>query len=140
MSIYWPIFLVVGSNVFYHICAKLTPKGVHPLMAVIVTYLTGTVIASLLYMYMTKGTDIMKDISGINWTSFLFGAAIVGLEVGNIYMYKLGWNMNTGYLLHSAIFAIALLVIGRLLFNEQITFLKAFGTLICLTGIYFINK
>ena len=109
-------------------------------MAVIVTYLTGTVIASLLYMCMTKGTDIMKDISGINWTSFLFGAAIVGLEVGNIYMYKLGWNMNTGYLLHSAIFAIALLVIGKLLFNEQITFLKALGTLICIIGIYFINK
>ena len=41
----WPIALVILSNVFYQICAKSAPEGMHPLASLTVTYLVGGVIS-----------------------------------------------------------------------------------------------
>jgi len=70
----------------------------------------------------------------------VLGFAIVGLEVGSMYMYKVGWNMNTGYLMHSGIFAITLLFLGYFLYKEQITPTKIAGLLLCLLGLFLIKK
>lgn len=140
MSTYWPILTIVVSNVIYHICAKLTPKGLNPLVAVIVTYLTGIFVSLVIYLSLFKCSSLLDEFRNLNWTVFVFGFAIIGLELGNIYMYKVGWNVNTGYIVQSSVFAVVLLLTGRLLFNEQITFTKLISTVICLIGLYFINK
>ena len=55
-------------------------------------------------------------------------------------MYKVGWAVNTGYIVHSALIALALLVVGFLVFKEPITWSKVAGIVICMIGLYFINK
>lgn len=140
MSFYWPIFLIVGSNIFYHICAKSTPDAIDPLASLVVTYAVSAVFSLVLYLALNKGGNLLQEYSHLNWTAFLFGISLVGLETGCIYMYKVGWSVNTGYMVHSAILAIALLVVGFVLYHEAITWNKAIGVAICIVGLYFINK
>lgn len=140
MSLYWPILLAVGSNIFYHICAKSTPDAIDPLASLVVTYTVSAVFSLILYLTLNKGGNLLQEYSHLNWTSFLFGLCLVGLEVGCIYMYKVGWSVNTGYIVQSAILAVALLVVGLVIYHEAITWNKAVGVAICMVGLYFINK
>lgn len=140
MNLYWPIFLIVGANVFYHICAKSMPDAIDPLASLVVTYTVSAVISLILYFALNRDGSLIQEYSHLNWTSFVFGIALVGLEVGCIYMYKVGWSVNTGYIVQSAILAIALLIVGFVAYHEAIIWNKAVGVAICMVGLYFINK
>ena len=140
MSMYWPIAIVVGANIFYHICTKSTPEKLDPFAALTVTYIVGAVISLVCYYLFNPGTNIIDQARHINWVPFVLGTAIVALEAGNIYMYKAGWNINTGALVASVLLAIALVVVGFMLYKEAITMNKVIGVAICLIGLYFLNK
>ena len=140
MQMWWPIGLIVFSNVFYHICSKQTPEGVHPLAALTVTYVVAAVDSGLLYLIITPGAHLLREYKSLNWTSVVLGLAIVGLEAGSMYMYKAGWNINSGHLVHSSILAVLLVFVGYLLYHEAITFTKLAGIGICLVGIFLINR
>ena len=65
---------------------------------------------------------------------------IVGLEVGFICAYKAGWKVNTLALVSSTILAAVLIFVGFFLYKEQLSLSKIAGVVICLVGLYFINK
>ena len=88
----WPLALVVLSNVFYQICAKSVPEGMHPLASLTVTYLVGGALSLILYYALGKDANILREYRQVNWAPFVLGLAIVGLEVGYIYAYKAGWH------------------------------------------------
>ncbi len=140
LQMYWPIALIVFSNVFYHICSKSTPEKLDPLASLTVTYLVGAVCSAALYFLLHRGGDLLGEYRHINWTSVALGLALVGLEAGNIYMYKVGWDISAGMLLHSSLCAIALVFVGALLYHEAITWTKLAGVLICMVGLYLINR
>jgi len=140
MSLYWPIALMVGADIFYQICAKSTPETLNPMAGLTITYLVGAAVSTFLYFVMNKGGNILTEWSNVNWTTFILGVAIVGLELGSIFMYKAGWNINTGYIVKSIILAVALVFVGYLLYKEQITGTKIAGMAVCLLGLYLINK
>ncbi len=48
--------------------------------------------------------------------------------------------VNTLYITQSAFIAVALLAVGRLLFQEQLSWTKLLGTVIVLIGLAFINR
>ena len=140
MSLYWPIAVVVLSNIMYHISAKSMPDTLNPMASLTITYLIGAVSSGILYYAVNRGGNLLAEYTHLNWTPILLGISIVGLELGNIYMYKAGWNINTGYIVQSSIFAVALLVVGFLLYKEAISWTKLVGIAICMVGLYFINK
>ena len=140
LSMLWPIALIVFSNIFYNICAKETPAGINPFAALSVTYLVGALFSALLYFALNKDTNLLQEYVHLNWTSFVLGLAVVGLEAGSIYMYKAGWNISTGQLVYSSILAIILIIVGVAFYHEHITSTKLAGILICMVGLYFINK
>lgn len=140
MNMYFPIALIVVSNIFYHICAKSSPSRMDPFAMLVIAYILCAIISLVMYFITNQGGNLIREFSYTNWTVIVMGLAIVGLEAGNIFMYRVGWNINTGYLLHSAIFAVALLIVGYLIYKEAITVNKVLGVLACLAGIYFINK
>lgn len=139
-NIWWPIGLIVFSNVFYQICAKQTPEGIHPLASLTVTYLVSAAASGILYYVLAPGANLMREYRNLNWTSFVLGLALIGLEAGCIYMYKAGWNVNTGHLVHSSILAVLLVFVGYLLYHESITLTKVAGIGLCLAGLFLINK
>lgn len=136
----WPVGLIVLSNIFYHICAKSSPEAVNPFATLIVTYLVGAITAAIAFVTIGKGTSLTAELKHLNWAPFVLGIAIVGLEVGFIYLYKAGWNVSTGQMVASTVLSICLIFVGWLLYHEQLTASKLIGIAICLVGLYFINK
>jgi len=139
-SMIWPVGLIVLSNIFYHICAKQSPENIDPLASLTVTYLVGAISSLILYFALNKGHNLVAEYSKLNWAPFVLGISIVGLEAGFIYLYKAGWAVNTGQLVTSVLLSIALIFVGYLLYKEQITTNMVIGIVLCLIGLYFINK
>lgn len=139
-SYIWPIGLVVLSNVIYHVCAKSTPETMHPLASLTVTYAMGAVASAVLYFALNKSGSLIREYAHLNWSPFVLGVAIVGLEAGFIYAYKAGWMVSTAQIVQSSFLAIALLIVGLLLYHEQLNASKVIGVLICMVGLYFMNR
>ena len=140
MSTFWPIALVIGSNIVYQLCTKSSPEAMHPMATLTVTYTVGAVCSLLLYFFMEKGGNILREYTRLNWAPFVLGLVIVGLEVGYIYAYKAGWPVSTAATVQSAFLAVALAVIGGLVYHEPITESKILGVVICIIGLVFLNK
>ena len=137
---YWPIALIVISNIFYHICSKQMPESVHPLAALTVTYAVGALASGALYFLLSPGKNLLMEYHQLDWTAAVLGFAVVGLEAGSIYMYQAGWNLNSGHLVHGTILAIALIFVGYFLYHETITWTKLAGVALCLIGLVLVNK
>lgn len=140
MSMYIPIAVIVLSNIFYHICSKSMPEKTDPFAALTVTYLVGAAVSAVLFFVVNRGGNIIEAYKNINWSPWVLGIAIVGLEAGSIYMYKAGWDVSSGQLVHSTILAICLIFVGALLYKEHITPSKVAGIVICMVGLFFINR
>ena len=140
MSLYWPIVLAVCADLVYQISAKSTPETLNPFASLTITYLIGAAISLVIFYITSAGGNFIAELKEINWTAFALGLAIVGLEAGSIYMYKVGWNINTGYMVKSIILACALIVVGYILYKEQVSGTKIAGVAVCLLGLFLINK
>ena len=139
MPTIWPIALVIGSNIVYQICAKSTPEAMHPMASLTVTYFVGAICSLLLYFAMEKGGSILREYTRLNWAPFVLGLVIVGLELGFIYAYKLGWEVSRASIVQSAFLSVVLLFVGRVLYGEPLTARKLLGVGICLAGLWVIN-
>lgn len=136
----WPIVLLVASDIVYQICAKSMPTALDPFASLAVTYGIGAVVSLIMFYVLNRSGDLLQQYTHLNWTSLVLGAAIVGLEAGSIYLYRVGWNINTGMIVKNSIIAIALLIVGKLLYQEELTPSKLAGVVICMIGLYFINR
>ena len=139
-SFYWPIGLLVLSNVFYHITAKSLPVQVDSFFSMTVTYLVGAAVSLLLFSTLSSGEPVSQQVAGLNWAPFVLGLSVVGLEVGAIFMYKAGWEISVGNIVQAIFVAIALLVVGVLIYKEALTGTKVAGIAACLVGIFLLNK
>lgn len=135
----WPIALVVLSNVIYHICAKSVPENLNPMASLTVSYLVGAVVSGILYFVLNKDGNLLAEYRKLNWAPFILGVVIVGLEVGFIYVYKAGWTVSTASIVQSAFLAVALVIVGALLFKEHVTWNTVIGIAVCLAGLCIIN-
>ena len=140
LALYWPILLAVFSDIFYQICAKSTPVSLNPFASLTITYLVGAAVSTVIFFITSSGGNLLAEWKAINWSTFVLGLAIVGLEAGAIYMYKVGWAVNTGYIVKAILLAIALIAVGYFLYKESFSMNKALGIVACLVGLYLINK
>ena len=134
-----PIIVIVASNCVYHICSKSMPNDVNPFAGLMITYLTAAIITAIFFMFSLKTENTIMELAKVNWTSMLLGISIVGLEVGYIYAYRLGWQVNSAPVVANTALAIALIIIGAILYHEGITLKQTFGVIICIVGLIFIN-
>ena len=135
----WPLLLIVGSNCFYNICTKSMPAGANPFGALTVTYLVGAVLSAVFFVVGVKPAAIAAEITKVNWTSIVLGIAIVGLEAGYVFLYRNGWKMGSGALTANICLAVALLVIGFLVYKETISLRQVVGIVVCGVGLFLIN-
>ena len=140
MSMIWPIALVVFSNIVYQICAKGVPKNMDAMASMTITYLVGAVCSTIMFFVMNKNGNLLQEYEKMNWAPIFLGVSVVGLEVGFIYAYKNGWAVSTASIVQSAFLAVALLVVGALLYHETISISKIIGVGFCLVGLFFLNR
>ena len=135
----WPILVVILSNTFYNICMKSMPGDVNPFGALMVTYLVAAIISGVIFVYMVGSSNMVEGISKINWTSVVLALAIVGLEVGYVFVYRAGWAVSTASVVSNIGLACVLLIVGYLLYRENISLNQIVGIIVCMFGLVLIN-
>jgi len=137
---YFPIALVVLSSLGYHLFQKLTPAALNPIIALIVTYVTASIVSIVLFFIFVPKTSLIVSLKDTNWASLLLGFAVVGLELGFLLAYRIGWNISVAGLLSNTLVALFLIPIGLVLFRENISITGVSGVLLCIAGLVLISK
>lgn len=135
-----PLALVVVSNIFYHFCAKSVSSEIDPFASLTITYAVGAILSAALFFAFNRGGNLFQEYTNANWAPFVLGITIVGLEAGYLLSYQAGWPISTASIVQSSFLAVALLIVGYVVFKESITPTKLMGMAICLVGLFFINK
>jgi len=135
---YFPLILIIISNIFYHNATKKMPEDANVCLSLAATYAVSFV--GVLFTYIITGNNLAKDIHNINWTSFVLGISLIGVEFGYILMYRFGWKMNTGSLLANVCVSLFLILIGGLFYKEIINLKQIVGIAFCLIGIFLVSR
>ena len=134
------IVLIVTSNVLYNICQKSTPHRANPFITLLITYVTASILTFVAVLFNKTDKGFIQSLTELNWTSFMLGVAIVGLEFGYLMAYRAGWKISIGSLVANIILAIVLIPVGILFFKEGFDCKKIIGAIFCIAGLVLINK
>ena len=138
-NLIWPILIVILSNTFYNVCMKSMPSDVNPFGALMVTYFVATIISAVIFIIMVGPSNVGEEISKINWTSVILALAIVGLEVGYVFVYRAGWAVSTASVVANIGLACVLLFVGYFLYRENVSINQIIGVVVCMFGLVLIN-
>lgn len=140
MQMYFPMALAVFGSVVYNICSKSVPSDANPWLALTMNYAIALALTAGLY-FCTKGSGgIAEDIGKLNWAPAILGLSVVGMEIGNLLMYRMGWEISLGPLVQHVLVATALLVVGALLFREGVSPTKIAGVAVCCAGLWLVAR
>ena len=138
-SMLYPILIIIVSNVLYNICAKSTPNEVNAFATLSVTYLIAAAVSFVTFFITSKGRNIFTELTKANWTTFVLGVVIVGLELGYILAFRNGWSMNTASVTANITLAVVLIFVAAILYKETITIKQIAGIVVCCGGLVLIN-
>lgn len=131
--------MVILANTFYNICMKSMPSDVNPFGALMITYLVAAIISGVIFVFMVSPDNAGAEIAKINWTSVILALAIVGLEVGYVFVYRAGWAVNAASVVANIGLACVLIVVGYFLYRENMSFNQILGIIVCMVGLILIN-
>lgn len=131
--------MVILANTFYNISMKSMPSDVNPFGALMITYLVAAIISAVIFVFMVGLSNVGVDITKINWTSIILALAVVGLEVGYVFVYRAGWSVSTASVVANISLACVLLVVGYFLYKEHVSFNEILGIMVCMVGLILIN-
>lgn len=138
-NLVWPILIVIASNTFYNICMKSTPNDVNPFGALMVTYAVSLIITAVIFVFMVKPENVVLELAKVNWVSVVLALALVGLEVGYVFVYRVGWQVSSASVVANIGLACVLLIVGFLLYKEDVSIRQILGILVCMVGLVLIN-
>ena len=138
-NLIWPILVVIASNTFYNICMKSTPSDVNPFAALMVTYIVSVIITAIIFVFMAKSEHICSELSKVSWVSVILAFALVGLEVGYVFVYRAGWQVSNATVVANIGLACVLIIVGYLLYKENVSIRQIFGIIVCMIGLILIN-
>lgn len=133
------LILTIGANILYHVFQKLIPAGIHPMIALLTTYLTAALLSILLIPLFPDTSGIWSSFKHVNWASFGLGAALVGLEAGFLLAYRAGWNISLAAGVSNVALTVLLVPIGLLFFHEKLSLNNWIGVVMCIVGLLLIN-
>ena len=139
MPIAW-LSLAIACTVGYHLVLKLTPAGVNPLLSLLVTYALATSLFGGLLLASPGGFEWKHEVRELNWTAIALAFAIVGLDLGFLFLYRSGFAVSLGALVTQSAAAMLLLVIGVAVFREKLSAANAVGLALCLAGLWLVNR
>lgn len=138
-SMLYPILIIVLSNVLYNVCTKSTPNEVNAFATLSVTYLVAAGVSFATFFITSKNKNILTEFSKTNWTTFVLGFVIIGLELGYILAFRNGWKMNTASVTANITLAVALIFVSMIFYKESITLKQIAGIVLCGGGLVLIN-
>ena len=135
-STWWPLLLVVLSSVGYQVGLKEVSGIGDPMISLMVTYLAASAVSFVIYFFQSLGKEsFLRGVLSVNVSAMGLGLAIVGIEVGTLFMYRAGWAVNVAFVVANSLIVAALMLTGFLLYKEKLTLRQLIGVGIALVGI-----
>lgn len=135
-STWWPLLLVVLSSVGYQVGLKEVSGIGDPMISLMVTYLAASAVSFVIYFFQSLGEEsFLRGVLSVNVSAMGLGLAIVGIEVGTLFMYRAGWAVNVAFVVANSLIVAALMLTGFLLYKEKLTLRQLIGVGISLAGI-----
>lgn len=135
-STWWPLLLVVLSSVGYQVGLKEVAGVGDPMISLMVTYLAASAVSFVIYFFQSLGKEsFLRGVFSVNVSAMGLGLAIVGIEVGTLFMYRAGWAVNVAFVVANSLIVAALMVTGFLLYKEKLSLCQLIGVGISLAGI-----
>ncbi|WP_286946056.1 EamA family transporter [Acetobacterium sp. UBA5834] len=129
-ALYIPILVIIFANVLYHNLAKITPPEANAFLSLAVAY--GVAMTMTLSLYFFSGPKLSEDFFKLNPSSYLLGIAVVGIELGYIFLYRSGFKLSSGSLIANISVTLLLIIIGAILYKEPISPKQVLGIILCL--------
>jgi drug/metabolite transporter (DMT)-like permease len=139
MQLAW-LSLAILCTVGYHLVLKLTPAGVNPLLSLMLTYGLVTLVFGAILLLSPGGLEWRHELKQLNWTALALAVAIVGLDLGFLFLYRSGFEVSLGALVTQSAAALILLAIGVAAFREKLSGANALGLVLCLVGLWLVNR
>jgi len=139
MTYYIPLFVVILGNTMYQLCAKSVPQTADPYLSLAIAYTVAAILALILFFILSNESGLSAEFHKLNWTAYAIGAAVLTIECGTLFMYRVGWPVNSAAIVASSCVAIILLFLGYLLFHEALDWTKICGVGACIVGVILLN-
>lgn len=140
LLVYGSILLAVASGVLYHVTQKLIASDGNPFAQLMIAYACALVICFLGWQWSVGKGGLQTLPSLFKWSNVLLGAAIVGIELGYLLIYKSGWNLGITSVFVSGGMVLLLLPISLIFFKDSLTPMKVMGAALCFIGIFMMAK
>jgi drug/metabolite transporter (DMT)-like permease len=132
---YFPIVILVVTNVLYHVSQKGMPEKANPAAALTIAY-AFALLASLLLFVVFPPTDGWREtFLTPGWRAASLGIAAAGIEVGFLMAYRAGWPIGSTALFANVSLTLVLIPIGALWIGETITVWNALGIVLAIVGL-----
>ena len=119
--------------------AKQTPGEINAFATLSITYLVAAIVSFVSFFVSARGKNIFAEFSKTNWTTFVLGIVIIGLELGYVLAYRNGWKMNTVSVTANIALAVALIFVAAIFYKESITLKQIAGVVLCAGGLVLIS-
>lgn len=97
-------------------------------------------ISLILFFVFSEDKNLLAEMSKANWATYVLGIVLVLLEVGWIYMYRVGWKISVASVVANIGLACALLLVGALFYKEVLTLRQLSGILLCMASMFLLAK
>jgi drug/metabolite transporter (DMT)-like permease len=133
------ISVAIAANVVYHLLQKTIRPDVAAPASLVATY-TVALAGSLFLLWMWPKTDTtFEALRRAGPTSYLLGLAIIGLEVGFLWAYRVGWDLSITAAYANVTVAIALVPVGVLAFGDRLDARRGIGLLLAVGGLWLLS-
>jgi len=132
--------LVIGGNLIYHLSQKSLPKAANPLYTMIIVYGIAIIACAACALAFPTGKTFFQSAKETNLTVFLLGLSVAMIEVGFLFVYRVGWNVSTASITTSVAVTLMLIPIGVIVFKEHLTVRNIVGLLFCMLGLILVAK
>ena len=132
MSYYSPVLAAIVGTVLYHLSQKMMPAKANAFLCLSCAFGLACVLSLVLWRVTAR---VQESTAAIPWQSLVLGLSLVAIEAGYLYAYRNGWQLNRAALIANVAVAVLLVVLGALLFSEQISFRLVAGVSSCLLGL-----
>ena len=128
-----PVVMIIGGGVLYHVCQKATPQTLDPFLALSISF----GLASLACFALSASREGLSSaqLHRVNWTSIALALALVAIESGYLIGYRAGLKLNLTSFACNNLIALALLVLGTIIYRESFTPRAGVGMVVCVVGL-----
>lgn len=135
-----PLVLIVVANVAYHLGQKNVPKGAHPVGAALAMYVVAIAGGLALLPFLPPAPTRESLGATLHWSIALVGLGILGVELGFLLAYRMGWEISTAALTQTVLLALALVPIGVLAYRETWNVSRFAGLVLAIGGLWLLGR